>query len=81
MSAPWIEAKSGRVMQQITLGATDRAIINFEVVCRADAARFGRTRNDSPPVGENERMSKLDLYLLMLGFVLLFLWLIAWLLG
>jgi len=26
-------------------------------------------------------MSKLDLYLLMLGFVLLFLWLIAWLLG
>ena len=28
-----------------------------------------------------ERMSKLDLYLLMLGYVLLFLWLIAWLLG
>jgi len=26
-------------------------------------------------------MSKLDLYLYMLGFVLLFLWLIAWLLG
>jgi len=26
-------------------------------------------------------MSKLDLYLLMLGYVLLFLWLIAWLLG
>lgn len=28
-----------------------------------------------------ERMGKLDLYLLMLGYVLLFLWLIAWLLG
>jgi len=26
-------------------------------------------------------MSKLDLYLLMLGYVLIFLWLIAWLLG
>jgi len=26
-------------------------------------------------------MSKLDLYPLMLGYVLLFLWLIAWLLG
>jgi len=26
-------------------------------------------------------MSKLDLYLLMLGYVLLFLWLIGWLLG
>jgi len=26
-------------------------------------------------------MSKLDLYLLMLGYVLLFVWLIAWLLG
>jgi len=26
-------------------------------------------------------MGKLDLYLLMLGYVLLFLWLIAWLLG
>ncbi len=33
-------------------------------------------------MGEEERVSKLvDLYLLMLGYVLLFVWLIAWLLA
>jgi hypothetical protein len=34
-----------------------------------------------PEGREGERMSKLDLYLVMLGSVLLFVWILMWLLG
>jgi hypothetical protein len=56
--------------------------MTFRTVCR----RCGElspdvNRKDTSLMGQEDRVSKLDLYLLMLGYVLLFLWLLAWRLG